>query len=120
MDGKRTSVPLYLHITLLSFGLVLATGLVLRWFGDAIPGVAEFGLLLGAVAVGALVASRRLAPPLGAFAKGAGAGRPRLGRFRRGWWAAQFAAGVGEPVLPPEAHRRGRLDPGRSCAVPGR
>lgn len=75
MDGKRTSVPLYLHITLLSFGLVLATGLVLRWFGDAIPGVAEFGLLLGAVAVVALLASRRIAAPLAALAKEAEAVR---------------------------------------------
>ena len=64
MDGKRTSLPLYLHITLLSFGLVLATGLVLRWFGDAIPGVAEFGLLLGAAAAVALLAPRRIAAPL--------------------------------------------------------
>lgn len=75
MDGKRTSVPLYLHITLLSFGLVLATGLVLRWFGDAIPGVAEFGLLLGAVAVVALLASRRIAAPLAALAREAEAVR---------------------------------------------
>ena len=75
MDGKRTSVPLYLHITLLSFGLVLATGLVLRWFGDAIPGVVEFGLLLGAVAVVALLASRRIAAPLAALAKEAEAVR---------------------------------------------
>ena len=75
MDGKRTSLPLYLHITLLSFGLVLATGLVLRWFGDAIPGVAEFGLLLGAVAVVALLASRRIAAPLEALAKEAEAVR---------------------------------------------
>ena len=29
MDGKRTSFPLYLHITMLSVGLVVATGLVL-------------------------------------------------------------------------------------------
>ena len=75
MDGKSTSVPLYLHITLLSFGLVLATGLVLRWFGDAIPGVVEFGLLLGAVAVVALLASRRIAAPLAALAKEAEAVR---------------------------------------------
>ncbi|WP_374608855.1 HD-GYP domain-containing protein [Thermomonas sp.] len=75
MDGKRTSVPLYLHITLLSFGLVLATGLVLRWFGDAIPGVVEFGLLLGAVAVVAVLASRRIAAPLAALAKEAEAVR---------------------------------------------
>jgi HD-GYP domain-containing protein (c-di-GMP phosphodiesterase class II)/HAMP domain-containing protein len=75
MVGKRTSLPLYLHITLLSFGLVLATGLVLRWFGDAIPGVAEFGLLLGAVAVVALLASRRIAAPLAALAKEAEAVR---------------------------------------------
>ena len=75
MDRTRTSLPLYLHITLLSFGLVLVTGLVLRWFGDAIPGVAEFGLLLGAVAVVALIASRRIAAPLEALAKEAEAVR---------------------------------------------
>lgn len=75
MDGKRTSIPLYLHITLLSVGLVLATGLVLRWFGDAIPGVVEFALLLGAVAVVALIASRRIAAPLETLAKEAGAVR---------------------------------------------
>ena len=75
MDAKRTSLPLYLHITLLSFGLVLATGLVLRWFGDAIPGVVEFALLLGAVAVVALLASRRIAAPLEALANEAEAVR---------------------------------------------
>ena len=75
MHGKRASIPLYLHITLLSFGLVLATGLVLRWFGDVIPGLAEFGLLLGAVAVLALLASRRIAAPLETLAKEAQAVR---------------------------------------------
>ena len=75
MHGKRTSIPLYLHITLLSFGLVVATALVLRHFGDVIPGLAEFGLLLGAVAVVALLASRRIAAPLEALAKEAEAVR---------------------------------------------
>ncbi len=64
MDGKRTSFPLYLHITVLSVGLVVATGLVLRWFGDAIPGLWEFALLSVAVAVVALLASRRLSASL--------------------------------------------------------
>ena len=75
MHGKRISIPLYLHITLLSFGLVVATALVLRHFGDVIPGLAEFGLLLGAVAVVALLASRRIAAPLEALAKEAEAVR---------------------------------------------
>ncbi|MEF9976948.1 MAG: HD domain-containing phosphohydrolase [Thermomonas sp.] len=75
MDGKRWSVPLYLHITLLSVGLVVITALVLRHFGDVIPGVAEFGLLLGAVAVVALLASRRIAAPLVALAREAEAVR---------------------------------------------
>ncbi|MGV8923187.1 MAG: HD domain-containing phosphohydrolase [Thermomonas sp.] len=64
MDGKRTSFPLYLHITLLSVALVVATGLVLRWFGDAIPGLWEFALLSAVVAVIALLASRRLSASL--------------------------------------------------------
>ena len=40
---RRASFPLYLHITLLSVALVAVTGLVLRHFGDAIPGIGEFG-----------------------------------------------------------------------------
>ncbi len=64
MDGTRTSFPLYLHITLLSVGLVVATGLVLHFFGDAIPGLWEFALLSAAVAVIALLASRRLSGSL--------------------------------------------------------
>ena len=75
MDGKIKSLPLYLHITLLSVGLVAVTGLVLRHFGDAIPGIGEFGLLLGTVAVVALVASRRIAAPLAELAKQAEAVR---------------------------------------------
>ena len=72
---RRASFPLYLHITLLSVALVAVTGLVLRHFGDAIPGIGEFGLLLGAVAVVALVASRRIAAPLAELAKQAEAVR---------------------------------------------
>ena len=72
---RRASFPLYLHITLLSVGLVAVTGLVLRHFADVIPGIGEFGLLLGAVAVVALFASRRIAAPLAALAKEAEAVR---------------------------------------------
>ncbi|RZA18552.1 MAG: HAMP domain-containing protein, partial [Lysobacteraceae bacterium] len=75
MDGTRKSLPLYLHITLLSVGLVVVTALVLRHFADVIPGIGEFGLLLGAVAVVALVASRRIAAPLAELAKEAEAVR---------------------------------------------
>ena len=64
MDGKIKSLPLYLHITLLSVSLVAVTAIVLRLFGDAIPGMLEFGVLLGAAAVLALFASRRIAAPL--------------------------------------------------------
>ncbi len=60
MDKKRTSFPLYLHITLLSVFLVIATSSVLHWFGDAIPGLWEFALLAVAAAMVALLASRRL------------------------------------------------------------
>src|SRR5690606_9778598 len=49
--------------------------LVLRHFGDVIPGIGEFGLLLAAVAVVALFASRRLAAPLAQLAKEAEAVR---------------------------------------------
>ena len=72
---RRASFPLYLHITLLAVALVAVTGLVLRHFGDAIPGIGEFGLLLGTVAVVALVASRRIAAPLAELAKQADAVR---------------------------------------------
>lgn len=72
---RRASFPLYLHITVLSVGLVAVTGLVLRHFGDVIPGIGEFGLLLGAVAVVALFASRRIAAPLATLAKEAEAVR---------------------------------------------
>ncbi len=75
MDGKRKTVPLYLHITLLSVGLVVVTALVLRHFGDVLPGLGEFGLLLGAVAVVALFASRRIAAPLATLAQEAEAVR---------------------------------------------
>lgn len=64
MDGKRTSFPLYLHITVLSVGLVLATSLVLHWLGDAIPGAWEFMLLALVVALVALQASRLLSSSL--------------------------------------------------------
>ena len=75
MDATRKTLPLYLHITLLSVGLVAITGLVLRHFGDVLPGLGEFGLLLGAVAVVALFASRRIAAPLAALEKEAEAVR---------------------------------------------
>jgi HD-GYP domain-containing protein (c-di-GMP phosphodiesterase class II) len=64
MDGKRSSFPLYLHITLLSVGLVLVASAILRWFGDAIPGLWEFALLAAAVAAVALLAARRLSKSL--------------------------------------------------------
>ena len=75
MDGKRTSFPLYLHITLLSVGLVLATSLVVRWLGDAIPAVWEFILLALVVALVALQASRLLSTSLRQLAKEAEAVR---------------------------------------------
>lgn len=64
MDGKRASFPLYLHITLLSVGLVIASSSVLKWFGEAIPGLWEFVLLAVAAAMIALLASRRLSASL--------------------------------------------------------
>ena len=75
MDGKRTSFPLYLHITVLSVGLVLATSLGLRWFGDAIPGLWEFALLAAVVALIALLASHRLSASLVRLAREAEAVR---------------------------------------------
>lgn len=75
MDGKRTSFPLHLHITLLSVGLVLAASAVLRWFGDAIPGLWELALLATVVAVVALLASRRLSKSLVQLAREAEAVR---------------------------------------------
>ena len=64
MDGKRTSFPLYLHITVLAVGLVLATSAILHWFGDVIPGAWEFILLALVVALVALQASRLLSSSL--------------------------------------------------------
>ena len=75
MHGKRTSFPLYLHITVLSVGLVLATSLVLHWLGDAIPGAWEFMLLALVVALVALQASRLLSSSLRQLAKEAEAVR---------------------------------------------
>ncbi|MEO7251606.1 MAG: HD domain-containing phosphohydrolase, partial [Arenimonas sp.] len=75
MDGKRASFPLYLHITLLSVGLVLASSSVLHWFGDAIPGLWEFVLLGAAAAMIALLASRRLSASLVRLAREAEAVR---------------------------------------------
>ncbi len=75
MERKRASFPLYLHITMLSVGLVMATGVVLRWFGDAIPGLWEFALLSAAVAMIAFLASRRLSASLGRLANEAEAVR---------------------------------------------
>src|SRR5699024_4174246 len=53
----------------------VASALVLRYFGDAIPGIAEFGLLIVAVAMVALLASRRIAAPLVSLAREAEAVR---------------------------------------------
>ena len=75
MDGRRTSFPLYLHITMLSVGLVVGTGVLMRWLGDAIPGLWEFVLLSVAVAVVALLASRRLSKSLVRLAREAEAVR---------------------------------------------
>ena len=75
MDKTRRSFPLYLHITLLSVGLVLASSAVLRWFGDAIPGLWEFALLAVVVALVAVVASRRLSKSLVQLAREAEAVR---------------------------------------------
>lgn len=64
MGGKRLSVPLYLHITLLTVGLSLLSGGLLRWFADSIPALWEFALLILMVALVALIASRRIVAPL--------------------------------------------------------
>ena len=60
---KRASIPLYLHITVLAVALVVAAGVAMRWFADAIPWVWEFALLVAITALLALVASRRIAAP---------------------------------------------------------
>ncbi len=75
MPGKRANFPLYVHITVLSVGLVLATSLGLRWFGEMIPGVWEFALLAAVVAIVALLASRRLSKSLVLLAREAEAVR---------------------------------------------
>lgn len=61
---KRASFPLYLHITALAVSLTMVSAGLLRWFADAIPGLWEFGLLILAVLVVALVMARRIAAPL--------------------------------------------------------
>jgi HD-GYP domain-containing protein (c-di-GMP phosphodiesterase class II)/HAMP domain-containing protein len=68
MEGKRSGVPLYLHITLLAVGLVAVTGAVLRWFGDLVPGMWEFAVLLAVAALIALFMARRIAAPLARLA----------------------------------------------------
>lgn len=68
MAGKRFSVPLYLYITLLSMALVVITGEVLRWYGDAIPGELEFFLLVLGAGITALLVSRRIVAPLAQLA----------------------------------------------------
>lgn len=75
MVAKRTSFPLYLHITVLSVALVVATSAVLHWFGDAIPGLWEFALLAIAVAMVALLVSQRLSASLVRLAREAEAVR---------------------------------------------
>ena len=72
---KRASVPLYLHITVLAVALVVAAGVAMRWFADAIPWVWEFALLVAITALLALVASRRIAAPLAQLAREAEAVR---------------------------------------------
>ena len=72
---KRASIPLYLHITVLAVALVVAAGVAMRWFADAIPWVWEFALLVAITALLALVASRRIAAPLAQLAREAEAVR---------------------------------------------
>ena len=121
MDGKRTSVPLYLHITLLSVGLVVATALVLRHFGDVIPGMVEFGLLLAAVAVVVLVTAvgnpvawgtdrvdealhggyEQVAPTGDRLTGSLGSGRGDMYRVAWHAWRAQPVLGIGAEDFQP-------------------
>ncbi len=64
MRTRLISFPLYLHIALLAVALVIAAAVMLRWFGDLIPGWWEFGLMLGIIAAVALAMSYRMAAPL--------------------------------------------------------
>ncbi len=64
MEAKRTSAPLYLHITLLPLGLVAATAVVLRWFQDMVPGLWEFAVLVAIAALLILLMARRISAPL--------------------------------------------------------
>ena len=66
---SRNSLPLYVHITALAVGLVVVTAMLLRWFGDAIPGIWEFVLLIGVVSLLALVASRKISASLARLAR---------------------------------------------------
>lgn len=75
MDNKRRSFPFYLYITLLSVALVIIVGQVLRAFGDALPGLTEFALLVAAAAVVAALVSRRIVAPLVQLAREAEAVR---------------------------------------------
>lgn len=64
MEAKRTSAPLYLHITLLPLGLVAATAVVLRWFQDMVPGLWEFAVLVAIATLLILLMARRISAPL--------------------------------------------------------
>lgn len=75
MASRRASFPLYLYITLLSVALVVASGEMLRWYGDLIPGAGEFVVLVVAAAVVALLVSRRIVAPLEQLAREAEAVR---------------------------------------------
>ena len=74
MEAKRTSAPLYLHITLLPLGLVAATAVVLRWFQDMVPGLWEFAVLVAIAALLILLMARRISAPLTRLAHEAEAG----------------------------------------------
>ena len=75
MDAKRGGAPLYLHVTLLAVGLVAATGSVMLWFGDLVPGIWEFVVLLTVAALVALLMARRITAPLTRLAREAEAVR---------------------------------------------
>ena len=54
---------------LLAVGLVAATGSVMLWFGDLVPGIWEFVVLLAVAALVALLMARRITAPLTRLAR---------------------------------------------------
>jgi HD-GYP domain-containing protein (c-di-GMP phosphodiesterase class II)/HAMP domain-containing protein len=75
MRKKRFSLPLYLYFTLLAVGLVIITGQVLLHYGDLLPGMWEFVLLVFGAGAIALLVSRRIVAPLSQLAREAEAAR---------------------------------------------